>query len=269
MQCFCQNNLFDIVENECIETSTLKLLLFDVGTKLVLWPYAYIYWDPHSEHNSILYLIKETLQKPIMIAYILGIIFGLISPIHAFWKIRIGTIFIKALDVIGTQPAAGMSILIMSGSLGRSFWIWYDGIVEKDYEPNSERKIEIKITNIVNQERKSFMIIGLKKNLESDVLPFSTFMLLVGLKMFVLPCIWLLIIYLILQISTKLRENKLVKFILQLECIVPTANTCVNVVYQFGLLRAGKNLSMAIFFQYIISILSMTGFIAFFLLNLK
>merc|ERR1712196_405839 len=116
----------------------------------------------------------------------------------------------------------------MSGSLGRSFWIWYDGVIEKDYEANSERKMEIKITNIVNKEKKSFMIINLKKNIDSDSLPFSTFLVLVCIKMFLLPCIWLLIIYFILQISTKLRKNKLVKFILQLECIVPTANTCVN-----------------------------------------
>merc|ERR1712170_193194 len=116
----------------------------------------------------------------------------------------------KALDVIGNQPAAGMSILIMSGSLGRSFWIWYDGIVEKDYEPNGEKQMEIKITNIINKEKRSFMIIRLKKNIDSDKLPFSTLMALVGLKMFLLPCFWLLIIYFILQTSHRLRENKLI-----------------------------------------------------------
>jgi len=228
---------------QCEKETLMFAVLYSFGSMLVLWPFAYIYFDPKSDKTTMSQAILRTVQKPVMIAFFLGMIIGLIPhPKEPFWSTKTVTVVKNSLKVLG-DPAVGMLCIILNGSLGNAFWGWFDK--KKKFNNESE--------NINEEDLSKFS--------------FCSFTLLVLFKMIILPIILLIGLKWISGKISSIRSNRLLKLFLQIECITPTANVIVGLSYQFGLFEAAETTTMAICVMYLLSIFSHTAFLALFLSN--
>lgn len=271
--CFSKKEYLGLDVIQCEKDTLMFAVLYSFGSMLVLWPFAYIYFDPKSDETTLSRAILRTIQKPVMLAFLIGMIIGLVPhPKEPFWGTRSVTVIIKSLKVLG-DPAVGMLCIILNGSLGNAFWHWYDKkkkfdneleFVSRTNSSNISSKLKSIETNKVN------VVQIMSKNTDEIAtfkLSLRSFAMLVSLKMIILPIILLFGLRWISSKNFSIKNNRLLGLFLQIECITPTANVIVGLSYQFGLFRAAETTTMAICVMYLLSIFSHTAFLALFLSN--
>jgi len=248
---FCRQDFLSEVE-ECEEEAAAYIFIYLTGWHLLFWPFVYIFLDRHgnSEELTCKSLISKIFFRPVMLSLLLGTAMGLVAPIrHFFWETRGGKVLSSTFDIIG-RGGATMATIVMTGSLGNAFLEWYKKQYPDDFhefEMNGKKEVEMKS---IKQEE--------PPNLEEIHISPWTHVHLVLIRMFTVP---LINFCLVLSILPIVPHDKMLRMILFLQCIPPSANMTVVISQKLGHTRAAETIATNLMFQYLASIITITVFI--------